>query len=105
MIEFLHSHIGSIVQLALKHRPHKNHAPRIILFVASPIKEDEAKLKKLGTQLQKNEVAVDIINFGEEQENTSKLEAFFAAVNKNDNRHCTNHFSVSLTDELWSSAI
>jgi len=79
-----------IAQLALKHRPHKNHAPRIILFVASPIKEDEAKLKKLGTQLQKNEVAVDIINFGEEQENTSKLEAFFAAVNKNDNSHLIN---------------
>jgi 26S proteasome regulatory subunit N10 len=76
-----------IAQLALKHRPHKNHPPRIILFVASPIREEEAKLVKLGTQLQKNEVAVDIINFGEEQDNTSKLEAFLKAVNKNDNSH------------------
>jgi len=76
-----------IAQLALKHRPHKNHPPRIILFVGSPISEPQEKLVKLGTQLQKNEVAVDIINFGEETENTPKLEAFLAAVNKNDNSH------------------
>jgi len=79
-----------IAQLALKHRQHKNHAPRIVLFVASPIREAEDKLVKLGKQLQKNEVAVDIINFGEEQENTPKLEAFLAAVNKNDNSHLVN---------------
>lgn len=79
-----------IAQLALKHRPHKNHPPRIVLFVASPIKEDQAKLVKLGKQLQKNEVAVDVINFGEEQENTAKLEAFMNAVNKNDNSHLVN---------------
>lgn len=79
-----------IAQLALKHRPHKNHPPRIVLFVASPIAEEENKLVKLGKQLQKNEVAVDIINFGEEQENTTKLEAFIAAVNKNDNSHLVN---------------
>merc|ERR1712159_779849 len=79
-----------IAQLALKHRPHKNHAPRIVLFVASPINEAEDKLVKLGKQLQKNEVAVDIVNFGEEQENTPKLEAFLAAVNKNDNSHLVN---------------
>jgi len=79
-----------IAQLALKHRMHKNHAPRIILFVASPIQEAEDKLVKLGKQLQKNEVAVDVVNFGEEQENTAKLEAFLEAVNKNDNSHLVN---------------
>merc|ERR1719231_1001832 len=79
-----------IAQLALKHRPHKNHPPKIVLFVGSPISEPQEKLVKLGTQLQKNEVAVDIINFGEETENTAKLEAFLAAVNKNDNSHLVN---------------
>jgi len=79
-----------IAQLALKHRMNKTHAPRIILFVASPIREAEDKLVKLGKQLQKNEVAVDIINFGEEQENTTKLEAFLAAVNKSENSHLVN---------------
>merc|ERR1719263_1897394 len=68
----------------------KTHAPRIILFVASPIREAEDKLVKLGKQLQKNEVSVDIVNFGEEQENTAKLEAFMNAVNKNDNSHLVN---------------
>lgn len=52
----------------------------------TPSTDWQDKLVKLGKQLQKNEVAVDIINFGEEQENTPKLEAFLAAVNKNDNR-------------------
>jgi len=32
-------------------------------------------------------VAIDIINFGEEAENTTKLEAFISEVNNNDNSH------------------
>ena len=41
---------------------------------------------KLAKKVKKNSVAVDIINFGEEAENTTKLEAFKAAVNSGDNR-------------------
>lgn len=41
---------------------------------------------KLAKKLKKNNIAVDVINFGEETENTTKLEAFVAAVNNNDNR-------------------
>ena len=40
----------------------------------------------MGKKLKKNNVAVDVINFGEEAENTAKLEAFINAVNSNDNR-------------------
>merc|ERR1712153_289587 len=69
-----------IAQLALKHRVHKNHKPRIVLFVGSPIEHTEAELVKLGGMLQKNECAVDIVNFGQIEENTAKLEAFVAAV-------------------------
>jgi 26S proteasome regulatory subunit N10 len=96
-----------IAQLALKHRVHKNHKPRIVLFVGSPIEHTEAELVKLGGMLQKNECAVDIVNFGQIEENTAKLEAFVAAVNNNDNSHLVtippgNHV---LSDLLLSSPI
>jgi 26S proteasome regulatory subunit N10 len=42
---------------------------------------------KLGKKLKKNNVAVDVINFGEEQENEPKLKAFIEAVNSSDNRY------------------
>jgi 26S proteasome regulatory subunit N10 len=41
---------------------------------------------KLAKKMKKNSVAVDIINFGEEAENTAKLDAFITAVNSGDNR-------------------
>ncbi|KND01682.1 proteasome regulatory particle base subunit RPN10 [Spizellomyces punctatus DAOM BR117] len=76
-----------IAQLALKHRQNKNQRQRIVVFVGSPLEEDEKTLVRLGKKLKKNNVAVDIVNFGEESENTQKLEAFVAAVNSNDNSH------------------
>ncbi|TPX33617.1 hypothetical protein SmJEL517_g03550 [Synchytrium microbalum] len=76
-----------IATLALKHRQNKNQRQRVIVFVGSPVAEDEATLVKLGKKLKKNNVAVDIVNFGEETENTAKLEAFIAAVNSGDNSH------------------
>ncbi|KAJ3144124.1 hypothetical protein HK101_002799 [Irineochytrium annulatum] len=76
-----------IAQLALKHRQNKNQRQRIIVFVGSPLDEDEKSLVKLGKKLKKNNVAVDVINFGEETENAEKLEAFIGAVNSSDNSH------------------
>ncbi|RHZ74147.1 hypothetical protein Glove_227g5 [Diversispora epigaea] len=76
-----------VAQLALKHRQNKNQRQRIIVFVGSPIEVDEKTLVKLGKKMKKNNVAVDIINFGEEAENTAKLEAFVSAVNSGDNSH------------------
>jgi 26S proteasome regulatory subunit N10 len=73
--------------LVLKHRQNKNQRQRIIVFVASPIEEDEKTLVKLGKKLKKNNVAVDVVNFGQEQENEAKLTAFMEAVNNNDNSH------------------
>jgi len=57
------------------------------VFVGSPVEEDEKTLVKLAKKLKKNNIAVDVINFGEETENTTRLEAFVAAVNNNDNRY------------------
>ncbi|GFY80426.1 regulatory particle non-ATPase 10 [Actinidia rufa] len=57
-----------VAQLALKHRQNKKQQQRIIVFVGS--------------------VALDIVNFGEEDEGkTEKLEALLAAVNNNDSSH------------------
>jgi len=76
-----------IAQLALKHRQNKNQRQRIIVFVGSPVHADEKELVKLAKKMKKNNIAVDIINFGEESENTTKLEAFIANVNSGDNSH------------------
>ncbi len=74
-----------VAQLALKHRQNKNQRQRIIAFVGSPLEDDSKELVKLGKKLKKNNVAVDVVNFGETAENQEKLEAFIAAVNSNDN--------------------
>ena len=42
----------------------------------------------IGRKLKKNSVALDVVNFGEEDEaKTEKLEALVAAVNNNDSSH------------------
>jgi 26S proteasome regulatory subunit N10 len=71
----------------LKHRQNRNQRQRIIVFVGSPVESDEKSLVKLAKKLKKNNVAVDIVNFGEEAENTSRLEAFINNVNNSDNSH------------------
>lgn len=53
-----------VAQLALKHRKNKNGGVRIIAFVGSPLSESVAQLKKIGTLLKKNNIAVDVISFG-----------------------------------------
>lgn len=84
------NHFSSGIQvaaLALKHRQNKVQNQRIIIFVGSPIKETEKELETLAKKMKKNSVAVDIINFGEEGVNTSKLEKFNSVINNHDNSH------------------
>jgi 26S proteasome regulatory subunit N10 len=71
--------------LVLKHRQNKNQKQRIIVFVSSPIAENEDELVKLGKKLKKNNVSVDVIDFGGD-DNSLKLEAFINAVNSNGTR-------------------
>lgn len=71
----------------MKHRQNKVQSQRIIVFVGSPLKETEKELEKLAKKMKKNNVAIDVINFGEEAINTAKLEKFHAAVNNHDNSH------------------
>ncbi|GAU22622.1 hypothetical protein TSUD_234440 [Trifolium subterraneum] len=77
-----------VAQLALKHRQNKKQQQRIIVFAGSPVKHEKKMLEMIGRKLKKNSVALDIVNFGEEdQEKTEKLESLLAAVNNNDTSH------------------
>lgn len=77
-----------VAQLALKHHQNKKQQQRIIVFVGSPIKHDKKVLEMIGRKLKKNNVALDIVDFGEEGDGKAeKLEALLAAVNSNDTSH------------------
>ncbi len=75
-----------IAQLALKHRKNKNGGQRIVVFVGSPVGETVEGLQRIGRQLKKNSVAIDIISMGETEENNLKLLELVQATNSNDNR-------------------
>ncbi|KAL4446273.1 hypothetical protein ABPG77_003080 [Micractinium sp. CCAP 211/92] len=95
-----------IAQLALKHRQNKNQRQRVVIFIGSPISEEKDALVKIAKKLKKNNVAVDIVSFGCEEENGEKLEAFHAAVNSNDNSHLvTVPPGTILSDMLFGTPI
>lgn len=75
-----------IAQLTLKHRINKKQKQRIIAFVSSPIEEDVESLVSLAKKLKKNNIAVDVINFGEQnEEHLAKLQKFVDTVKKDNN--------------------
>ncbi|CAI9777736.1 unnamed protein product [Fraxinus pennsylvanica] len=77
-----------VAQLALKHRQNKKQQQRIIVFAGGPVKYDKKVLEMIGRKLKKNSVALDVVNFGEEDDGKAeKLEALVAAVNNNDSSH------------------
>ena len=74
-----------VAQLALKHRREKKGAQRVIVFVASPIADEDKALTKMGKLLKKNNVAIDIVSFGDIDVNESKLKLLIEAANSNNN--------------------
>jgi len=78
-----------IAYLVLKNRAPEQGTPnrRLVIFVGSPIEESKDDLVKLGLRMKKNNVACDVVNFGEVQENMAKLEAFITSVSRDDNSH------------------
>ncbi|TIB06579.1 hypothetical protein E3P96_00298 [Wallemia ichthyophaga] len=77
-LDFLHG--VQVAQLALKHRQNKVQRQRIVAFIGSPVSEEVNELEKLGKKLKKNNVAVDLVVFGEVDENANKLHHFIEAV-------------------------
>jgi 26S proteasome regulatory subunit N10 len=98
--------IGSlrVAQLALRHRKNKRQEQRIVMFVGSPLKATENELKRIVLQLKKNNIAVDVVSFGEEnmEMNEKKLQVFHEAVNNHDNSHLV---SVPVGSTMLSEAI
>jgi len=94
-------------QLALKHRQNKNQKQRIIAFVGSPISASVKELETLGKNLKKNNVSLDIVSYGEIEDNREKLEKLLAAVNSNDTSHLCEVVvgSKLLSDVLLTSPI
>jgi 26S proteasome regulatory subunit N10 len=58
----------NVAQLALKHRQNKNLRQRIIVFLGSPLQgngTDEKSMTKLAKKLKKNNIAIDVVCFGD----------------------------------------
>lgn len=78
----------AVAQLALKHRENKNLRQRMIVFAASPVETDKDTMVKLAKKMKKNNIAVDIIAFGDaigEEGGESVLRAFVDNINNSDN--------------------
>ncbi|XP_060656859.1 26S proteasome non-ATPase regulatory subunit 4 [Drosophila nasuta] len=73
-----------IAHLVLKHRQGKNHKMRIVVFVGSPITNEEGELVKQAKRLKKEKVNVDIVSFGDHGNNIETLTAFINALNGKD---------------------
>ncbi|KAJ2904150.1 von Willebrand factor type A domain-containing protein [Zalerion maritima] len=95
--------------LALKHRQNKSQRQRIIVFVCSPVEENQKDLIKLAKKMKKENVNVDIVLFGELDDDTTKqkLEAFVSEVNKSDGSHLEVFAPSSklLSDQLIATPI
>ena len=96
----------NIATLTLKHRPNKNQKQRIILFVGSKIRQSIEDLVQLGKKLKKYNIAVDIISFGEVDDNRDHLKGFLDAVNNSNNSSIIEvPVGFYLIDSLFSSSL
>uniref|UniRef100_A0A7S3K884 VWFA domain-containing protein n=1 Tax=Euplotes crassus TaxID=5936 RepID=A0A7S3K884_EUPCR len=95
-----------IAQLSLKHRQNKNQKQRIIAFVGSPIEGfEDNDFKKLGKQLRKNDVAIDVVNFGH-PENIPLLTTLVENTNKNENSHIIEiNYGANIADTIITSPL
>ncbi|CAE6404711.1 unnamed protein product [Rhizoctonia solani] len=98
----------NVAQLALKHRQNKNQRQRIVVFLGSPLDTDEKSLVRLAKKLKKNNVAVDVVSFGEDDINDSLLRTFVDTLNSSDNSHLLSIPSGSnilISDAILTSPI
>ncbi|KAF4929912.1 26S proteasome non-ATPase regulatory subunit 4-like protein [Colletotrichum viniferum] len=106
------SHLATGIQvagLALKHRQNKSQRQRIIVFVCSPIEEEEKKLVQLAKKMKKGNISVDFVLFGDldDDDTQKKLQAFNESVKGGEGSHLVviPPSSKLLSDQLISSPI
>ncbi|KAI0966941.1 von Willebrand factor type A domain-containing protein [Xylaria arbuscula] len=106
------SHLATGIQiasLALKHRQNKSQRQRIIVFVCSPVDDDEKKLVSLAKKMKKGNIDIDFILFGDldDDDVQKKLESFNNVVKGNDNSHLVvvPPSGKLLSDQLLSTPI
>jgi len=101
----------AIAQLALKHRQNKNLRQRVVVFVGSPLDDAspdaQRALIRLAKKLKKNNVALDVVAFGDGIEEAGEggqsiLRAFVENASSSDNSH---YLAVPPGPHLLSSAI
>lgn len=90
MISGDHIHFVNTIEMAaltLKHRQNKLQHQRIVMFICSPLSinenEKDASLSGVANLLKEKKIALDIINFGEIDENTTLLTEFIDTLNRN----------------------
>lgn len=78
-----------IAMLALKHRKNRAGDSRVIIFVGSPVNATEKRMRMLGNQLRKSNVALDVVAMGENDDNEGLLRTFVNAAHNEalDNCH------------------
>ncbi|CAN6283622.1 unnamed protein product [Urochloa humidicola] len=92
-----------VAQFALKNRKNKRQQQRIIVFVGSPLTDDKSVLEAIGEKLKKNNVALDVVDFGESDDGKpEKLEALVAAASSGGNSHIIH---VRAGEDFLSDAI
>ncbi|PHH90980.1 hypothetical protein CDD83_2050 [Cordyceps sp. RAO-2017] len=106
------SHLKTGIQvatLALKHRQNRSQRQRIIVFVCSPVEEEEKELTQLAKKMKKGNISVDFILFGDlDDDNTKKkLQAFNEAVKGSEGSHLVviPPSSKLLSDQLVATPI
>lgn len=83
-----HIHFVNTIEMAvltLKHRQNKLQHQRIIMFVCSPLQLSIEKdsLSNVANLLKEKKIALDVINFGEIDDNTTILTEFIDNLNRN----------------------
>ncbi|KAG5980519.1 hypothetical protein E4U55_003934 [Claviceps digitariae] len=98
-----------VATLALKHRQNRSQRQRIIVFICSPIEENNKELTQLAKRMKKGNISVDFILFGdlEDDDTQKKLQLFNDEVKGNEGSHLVviPPSSKLLSDQLISSSI
>jgi 26S proteasome regulatory subunit N10 len=96
----------NIATLTLKHRQNKNQKQRIILFIGSPIKHSVEEMVQTAKKLKKYNIAVDIISFGNVDENRDHIQQFYNNINNANNSSIQEvPVGYNIMDVLFSSPI